>query len=182
MRDIEIGSLAGTIQEWAIGPFFFGNGDNGSGVAVRTSEKQISRLLEPTVTALGLELWGVEHLSQGRHSLLRIYIDSPAGVTVEDCEKVSRQVSAILDVEDPIAGEYTLEVSSPGLDRRLFTESQIQAYIGEMVSIRLGAPLAGRRNFSGRIIAVAEGNVVIAQDDEEVTLPFSEIEKAHLVI
>jgi ribosome maturation factor RimP len=149
---------------------------------VRASEKQIFLLLEPTVTALGLELWGIEHLSQGRRSVLRVYIDNPAGVTIDDCERVSRQVSGILDVEDPIAGEYTLEVSSPGLDRRLFTEAQVGRYIGESVSIKLGKPLGGRRNFSGRIINVADGNVVIMQDDNEISLPFSEIDKAQLVL
>ena len=83
-------------------------------------EQKIEALLEPTIEALGFELWGLEYLSQGRHTLLRLYIDGENGVTVDNCAEVSRHVSGVLDVEDPITGEYTLEVSSPGVDRLLF--------------------------------------------------------------
>ena len=86
---------------------------------MKTSVELVSSLVGPTISALGLELWGIEHLSQGKYSLIRIYIERETGVSIEDCEKVSRQVSALLDVEEPISGEFTLEVSSPGLDLSL---------------------------------------------------------------
>ena len=88
---------------------------------VNSSVTLVTELIDTTIQVLGLDLWGVELLQQGKYSLLRIYIEREEGVTIEDCEKVSRQVSALLDVEDPIAGEYTLEVSSPGMDRPLFS-------------------------------------------------------------
>ena len=114
---------------------------------------QLHDLVQPSVEAMGVELWGVEYLSQGRRSMLRIFIESDKGITVDDCERVSRQVSGVLDVEDPIAGEYTLEVSSPGADRMLFTLDQYQRFIGEQVSVRLRAPFDWRRNFKGLLKA-----------------------------
>ena len=111
--------------------------------------EQLQAMLAPVIEALGYECWGIEYISQGRHSLLRVYIDHSNGILVEDCEKVSRQVSGILDVEDPIPGEYTLEVSSPGMDRPLFTLEQFNAFVGEQVKIRLRSPYEGRRNFQG---------------------------------
>lgn len=100
-------------------------------------DQQITDLLGATIEALGFELWGVEYLSQGRHSLLRIYIDAEQGISVDDCALVSHQVSAVLDVEDPISGEYTLEVSSPGMDRLLFRLDQYPGFVGEVVDVRL---------------------------------------------
>jgi ribosome maturation factor RimP len=148
---------------------------------VRKSEALIAELITPTVEALGLILWGIEHGSQGKYSLLRIYIDSEEGITIDDCERVSRQVSAILDVEDPISGEYTLEVSSPGMDRPLFTEQQFAAYLGEVVSVRTRGPIKGRRKFKGTIVEVSDGTVVLEIDGEQHQLPHAEIEKAALV-
>lgn len=148
---------------------------------MKKSEATISGLIEPTVNALGLELWGIEHVSQGKFSTLRIYIESDAGITVDDCEKVSRQVSAILDVEDPISGEYTLEVSSPGLDRPLFSIEQFENFAGSEVSVRLRSPLDGRRKFKGIITQVSEGTVCIEVDGETFNLPHAEVEKANIV-
>ncbi len=148
---------------------------------MRKSEALIADLITPTVEALGLILWGIEHGKQGKYSLLRIYIDSEEGITIDDCERVSRQVSAILDVEDPITGEYTLEVSSPGVDRPLFTEQQFAAYLGEMVSVRTRGPIEGRRKFKGTIVEVSDGTVVLEIDGESYQLPHTEIEKASLV-
>ncbi|MCP5347222.1 MAG: ribosome maturation factor RimP [Gammaproteobacteria bacterium] len=148
---------------------------------MKRSERQIADLLEPTVTALELELWGVEHISQGRHSVLRIYIDSPDGISIEDCERVSRQVSGILDVEDPIAGEYTLEVSSPGADRRLFTLAQFEQYVGSEVGIRLRTPVEGRRKLKGRLTEVTGNEVAVEVDGTVYRCPFDAIEKANLV-
>ena len=143
--------------------------------------KQLQALLEPSVAALGYELLGIEHLSQGRHSLLRIYIDSPDGITVEDCERVSHQVSGVLEVEDPIKGAYTLEVSSPGLDRPLFKPEHYERFVGEQVQVRLVRPQDGRRKFKGQLTGLRDGNVVLDVDGHEVVLAWEDIDKAHLV-
>lgn len=148
---------------------------------MRKSEALIAELIGPTIEALGLELWGVEHGKQGKFSLLRIFIDSEEGITIDDCEKVSRQVSAILDVEDPISGEYTLEVSSPGLERPLFNLSQFEQFIGDMVRIRTRGPVEGRRKFKGTITAVVDDVVELAIDGETYRLPHGDIEKAEIV-
>lgn len=142
----------------------------------------IADMLEPAINALGLELWGVEHFARGRSSLLRIYIESGEGVTIDDCERASRQISAILDVEDPVPGEYTLEVSSPGLDRPLFRIEQYEDYVGEIVSLRLRTPIAGRRKFKGQLESVGEGEVSLIVDNESVEIPFQQIEKANVVL
>lgn len=144
-------------------------------------ERQLTAMLEPTVEALGFELWGLEYLSQGRHSVLRIYIDAEDGVGVDDCAAVSEQVSGLLDVEDPIAGEYVLEVSSPGLDRLLFRLGQFPAYVGETVELRLRRPFEGRRRFKGTLAGVEGEDVVVRVDEHEYLLPHGEIEKAQIV-
>lgn len=141
----------------------------------------VEQLIEPVIAALGYEFVGVEYSPQGRQSLLRIYIDNPDGITVDDCERVSRQVSAVLDVEDPIQGQYRLEVSSPGLDRPLFTLEQFSRFVGKTVKLRLVAPKEGRRNFSGTLKQVDNESVMIEQDGEDLALPFGQIDKAHLV-
>jgi ribosome maturation factor RimP len=141
----------------------------------------LKELIEPSVIALGLQLWGFEMLSQGRQSLLRIYIDSENGVDVDDCAKVSRQVSGVLDVEDPISGEYTLEVSSPGMDRPLFTLEQYKAYIGHVVQLRLRMPFDGRRKFKGVLSGIEDEDIVLVVDQDEYLLPIDHIEKANIV-
>lgn len=142
----------------------------------------ISDLLRPTVQTLGLELWGIEHLMRGRSSLLRIYIDSDQGITIEDCERVSRQVSGILDVEDPLPGEYTLEVSSPGLDRPLFSSEQYQRFVGEVVNLRLRAPIDGRRKFKGVLEKAEADQITLTVDGALVNIAFAQIEKANIVL
>ena len=143
--------------------------------------EQLQALLAPVVEALGYECWGLEYMSQGRHSLLRIYIDHADGVLVEDCEKVSRQISGVLDVEDPISNEYTLEVSSPGMDRPLFTLEQFAKHAGELVKIKLRSPYEGRRNFQGPLRGVEEQDVVVLVDDHEYLLPIDLIDKANII-
>ncbi|UCJ19252.1 ribosome maturation factor RimP [Pseudomonas sp. MM211] len=143
--------------------------------------EQLQALVAPVVEALGYECWGIEFLSQGRHSLLRIYIDSADGILIDDCEKVSRQISGVLDVEDPIAAEYTLEVSSPGMDRPLFTLVQFGSHVGEQVKIKLRSPFEGRRNFQGLLRGVEEEDVVVQVDDHEFLLPIDLIDKANII-
>ena len=142
----------------------------------------ISDLIRPTVEALGVELWGIEHVIQGKFSVLRVYIDKGGdGITIEDCEKVSRQISGIFDVEDPIPGEYTLEVSSPGMDRPLFEIEQYKAYVGNEIAVRLRSPLDGRRKFKGVLQSVDADSVVLLVDGQEYKLAALAIDKANVV-
>jgi ribosome maturation factor RimP len=158
----------------------------------------IANLLSPTIQSLGLELLGVEYLPSPGGAVLRLYIDIPPGaegeaaegaaprmVGIEDCETVSREVSAQLDVEDPISGHYTLEVSSPGVDRPLFTAAQFARFLGEEAKVVLQLPLDGRRRFQGRIAAV-EGDRIDFEIDakpeaQRVSVDIGNIEKARLV-
>lgn len=143
-------------------------------------EDKLQALLRPTVEALGFALWGLEFLAQGRHGLLRLYIESPGGVQVDDCARVSEQVSALLDVEEPVSGDYVLEVSSPGLDRRLFTLEQCAAYAGEEVEVRLRRPFEGQRRFRGTLRGVEGEELVVRVDEHEYLLPFGEVDRAQL--
>lgn len=138
-------------------------------------------MFENEVTALGYELLGIE-LNQGaRGSTLRVYIDKEGGIVVEDCVAVSRQLSAVLDVEDPIKGHYDLEVSSPGLDRPLFTPEQFNKVLGEAIKLKLYEKYDNRKRFSGILKAVDDEEVVISCDNEEYKVPFHLIERARLV-
>lgn len=144
-------------------------------------DERLQLLIEPVVKGLGCDLWGVEYLPQGKYSILRVYIDSPDGVDVQDCERISRQISSVLDVEDPLHGKYTLEVSSPGMDRRLFTLEQFEQYAGANVKINLRSPYEGRRKFSGQLCGVEENEVVIRIDEDEYLLPFEGIDRASII-
>ncbi|WP_136066879.1 ribosome maturation factor RimP [Modicisalibacter radicis] len=141
----------------------------------------LNALIEPVVTAMGFELWGIELLPQGKHSRLVVYIDSPAGITVDHCADVSRQISAVLDVEDPIPGKYQLEVSSPGLDRPLFELEQFARFKGHVISLRLRAPFEGRRKFKGLLAGVENDEVLLQLDGEEYCFPIDGIEQARIV-
>lgn len=145
------------------------------------SSKALSDLFTPVIEALECELWGVELLPQGRRKMLRVYIDKPDGVGISDCEKVSRQISAVLDVEDPIAGEYTLEVSSPGMDRPLFEAAHFHKYVGEMIKLRLRTPYEGRRKFQGLLVGLEADDVVLRVEEEEFLFPLDAIDKANVV-
>jgi len=144
-------------------------------------QQEIERLVSPVIVALDCELWGIETLRQGRSTLLRIYIDREQGVTIEDCEAVSRRVSQILEVEAPISGQYTLEVSSPGMDRMLFRLEHYAQYAGEMVEIRLTQPFEGRRKLSGTLTGVDGDEVLVQVGDEEFVLPLEWIQRARIV-
>jgi len=147
---------------------------------VATKQQQIQQMLESTVEALGFQLWGLEYLSQGRHSTLRLYIDGEDGISVDDCALVSRQVGSVLDVEDPISGDYTLEVSSPGMDRLLFKLEQYAAYVGETIDLRLRHAFEGRRRFKGILKGIEGEDVVVQDDSHEYLLPHSAIERARI--
>ncbi|MFT6247102.1 MAG: ribosome maturation factor RimP [Cognaticolwellia sp.] len=138
-------------------------------------------MLRPAVEETGKELLGVEFISAGNHSVLRLFIDHENGIDVDDCAEVSRQVGAILDVEDPISSEYSLEVSSPGLDRPLFEKAQFEAVVGETVEAKISMPLNGRRKFKGKLVAVENESLIVMVDNEEYELVISNIDKAHLV-
>ncbi len=148
---------------------------------MKSSVRPLTELFEPTIEALQLELWGVEHIQQGKYSLLRIYIDADQGITADDCANVSRQLGALLDVEDPIAGEYTLEVSSPGLDRPLFTAKQFEQFVGSEVSLRMRSAIEGRRKFQGSIVKLDGDNIFLHVDGEDYELPHADIDKANIV-
>lgn len=144
------------------------------------SEK-LTRLLQPLVEDLGYEFVGLEHQSNPKNPVVVIYIDSPDGIAIEDCETVSREVAALLDVEDPIPGQYNLEVSSPGLDRPLFTAAQFAQFAGEQAAVTVFAPVDGRRKFKGTILEAGEDTVTVDQDGTAVTLDMSNLVKARLV-
>lgn len=141
----------------------------------------LKTMLEPAVHAVGMQLWGIEFLAQGRQSILRLYIESENGVTIEDCEAVSHQVSGVLDVEDPIKGEYHLEVSSPGMDRPLFTFEQIARYVGQNIKVRLQMAVAGRRHFTGVLTEAKDDALTFQVEGQPLSVSFNQIDKANLV-
>ncbi|MFL0810353.1 MAG: ribosome maturation factor RimP [Agarilytica sp.] len=145
-------------------------------------QSQLESIVEPAVDALGCELWGLELFIQGKKSRLRVYIDKkPDGVLIEDCEAVSRQISSVLDVEDPIRTEYTLEVSSPGMDCRLFKLSQYQEFVGQKLAIKLRVAFDGRKNFTGILKGLEDDEVVLEVEKEEYLLPYELIDRANVV-
>jgi ribosome maturation factor RimP len=178
-----------------------------NGIQLSAKKKLLEDLIRPIVEGMGYEFWGMEHLAQGKHSLLRIYIESEpgadkvtssdvelsdqgavedasvkeSGIALDDCEKVSRQVGAVLDVEDPISGDYTLEVSSPGMDRILYNLSQYERFKGHHVAIKLRMAYEGRRKYTGVISGIEGRDVVIQVDQEEFLFPIEAIEKANII-
>lgn len=141
----------------------------------------LHELVEPVVKGLDLQLWGIEYTAAGKNSLLRIYVDSPEGVNVDDCARVSHQLSGVLDVEDPISDHYNLEISSPGMDRPLFTLEQFVEFVGNVVQLRLRVPFEGRRKFKGILNGVEGDEVLLVVDNEEYLLPHELIERANVV-
>ncbi len=150
---------------------------------------KLESLLAPLVVDLGYEFVGIEYQSNPKNRLIRLYIDSPqglsdggsnAGIGIDDCERVSREVSALLDVEDPISSQYTLEVSSPGIERPLFTGSQFARFIGEVARVVLVAPVEGRRRFKGEIIGADDEQVTLEVDGQRHDLDVADIQRANL--
>ena len=143
--------------------------------------EELAATLEPTVERLGYELIDLELRLAGQDGLIRLYIDNADGIGLDDCEKVSRAVSALLDVEDPVPGNYNLEVSSPGLDRKLTKSKHFQRFIGHMVNVKLRMPLDGRRRFRGELLSQDEENIVVEVDGQSYSLPLTMIDTARLV-
>jgi len=149
---------------------------------MRRASNTIRAAVEPVVTGLGYELVGVEYGGGSGNGLLRVYIDVDRGVTVDDCATVSESLSAALDVEDPIREAYTLEVSSPGINRPLFLRADFERFSGERVFVRLEQPLEGRRRFKGRLQGVDGEEIVVEIDGRAWCLPITAVEEAHLII
>ncbi|VAW44455.1 Bacterial ribosome SSU maturation protein RimP [hydrothermal vent metagenome] len=143
-------------------------------------EKLLSQLIEPVIQDLGFALWGVEYLPQKNSAILRVFIDHENGVNVSDCAQCSREISGVLEVEDPINGAYVLEVSSPGMDRVLFNTEQFSQYIGEYVLVKLAQPVLGARNIKGTIQSVSEEEIVVANEVMEYGFEMVNVMKARL--
>ena len=148
---------------------------------MKQAPEHILNLIEPVVEGLGYECVGVEYNPHPQHGMLRIYIDGPDGILLEDCSKVSHQVSGVLDVEDPIEGNYHLEISSPGEDRPFFKLSQFERFAGSTVAINLFQAIEKRRKITGVIIGVETDNVVIEEGEKQYRIPFQAMSKARLV-
>lgn len=168
---------------WQAKPAETDDPERTKGGSLSATERQIEAMLGPTIRALGCEVWGVEFRPRGGSALLRIFIDGVDGrdVTLDDCERVSGQVSALLDVEDPIATKYRLEISSPGLDRVLFRREHYERSQGEQVDVRLAFPFEGRRRFVGLLAGVEGEDVVVRFGEEEFLLPLSQIRRTRIV-
>lgn len=146
-----------------------------------TLEQNLKEMLTPAIEDLGCELWGIECQRAGRFMTVRLFIDKDGGVGIEDCADVSHQVSAILDVEDPIADKYNLEVSSPGLDRPLFTLPQFERFVGQDISIHLRIPVADRRKWQGKLEKVDNDMITLVVEGQEQVFVFGNIQKANVV-
>ena len=142
---------------------------------------EIQKLLEPAIERLGYELTDLEFRLGGQGGLLRLTIDKPEGIGVDDCEKVSNAASALLDVEDPVPGNYSLEVSSPGMDRKLTKIEHFQRFEGETLKVSMRFPIEGRRRFRGKLTSSNAENIVVEVDGESHSLALSMIDTARLV-
>ena len=143
-------------------------------------EKLLSQLIQPVVQDMGFVFWGLEYLPQKNNAILRVYLDHENGITVDDCAECSREISALLEVEDPINGAYVLEVSSPGLDRVLFESEQFERYLGEFAHVKLAQAVNGARNIKGIIKSVSNERVVVANEVTEYDFEIGNVMKARL--
>ena len=162
-------------MKWATGPLLF------CGLVMGEPGNRLNALIGPAVEGLGYEFVGTEYKRRREHSLLRVYIDSDAGISVEDCARVSDQLGGLLDVENPIQEAYSLEVSSPGFDRPLFFERDFDRFRGAKIRVKMGIPVVGRRNFTCVLDGCREGAVILLQDGEEHALPLEDISTARLI-
>ena len=148
---------------------------------MQRQHNELIELLEPVVTALGYEMLGIEYFKQKEGSILRLYIDNDAGVTIEDCTRVNHQIIGVLDVHDPIKEKYFLEISSPGMNRPLFTLEQFQRFLGQKVKMKLREKIEDRRKISGVIKAVEKTTVLVGDGGVDYLIPVDVIDSAHLV-
>ena len=171
---------------WALRPIFVSGTAPyiwvapGGATVTGTLRERLIALIEPVLGRLGYELVELEYAAGRTHAVVRLFIDAPAGVGLADCEKASREVSALLDVEDPIPSAYSLEVSSPGFDRVLRTRAHFGRFLGSRVFVELKEPRAGRRRYTGTLLTVDEGGIALEVDREQVAMTFAEIGKARL--
>lgn len=145
-------------------------------------QDQLDQLIHSVVTGLGFDVWGYEYRPHSESALLRIFIEKEGGISIDHCTQVSRQIGAALDVEDLIPVAYILEVSSPGIDRVLFTPEQYQGYVGEQLKVRTRTPVDGRRNFRGSIESVTDTHVNVLVDNDTFEIPFDVVDRARLVM
>ncbi|HEX3843557.1 MAG TPA: ribosome maturation factor RimP [Steroidobacteraceae bacterium] len=145
-----------------------------------TLRERLIALIEPLIGRLGYELVDLEQTSGRGSAVVRLFIDSSAGVGLTDCERVSREVSALLDVEDPIPTAYALEVSSPGFDRVLRTQAHFARFVGSRIAVELAAPREGRRRYTGTLLSVDEAGIALEVDGQDVPVSFAEMGKARL--
>lgn len=146
-----------------------------------TVQQKLNEIVQPVVESMGHEFVGIRYLPQGKYAVLRIYIDHKDGVKVENCSAISHQISGILDVEDPISGQYSLEVSSPGMDRPLFSVAHYQQFIGSEVQIRFSGLVEGRRKLKATIKSVEDEKITVVSEGETLVLDFGQIDSAQIV-
>jgi len=169
--------LPRVLESGPAGPTFSLNGRE----YMRQVPEKLQQIVDDVVTSMGYELVGVEYSMRNKSGLLRIYIDTEQGIVLDDCQAVSHQLSGVLDVEDPIPGNYDLEISSPGLDRPIFKAADFDRFAGKMVKIKLVTTVDGRKNFKGMLKGVQEKEVVIEQEGQEIRLSLTNIDQARLV-
>jgi ribosome maturation factor RimP len=145
-----------------------------------TLRERLLALIEPLVGRLGYELVELEHGAGRGSAVVRLFIDCPEGVGLADCERVSREVAALLDVEDPIPTAYSLEVSSPGFDRVLRTQAHFARFVGSRVAVELTTPREGRRRYTGMLLSADEAGIALEVDGQRVLISWGEISKARL--
>ncbi len=139
-------------------------------------------IIEPAVTTLGFELVGTQPVNEGHMQVIRVFVDGPNGITIDDCAKISRQIGAVMDVEEPIKGNYRLEVSSPGIQRPLFKLPHYVKYVGQRVKVRLHRPVNNQRNFVGALLSVDGSELSLETDNGIVKVNFEDIQKGRLVV
>ena len=143
--------------------------------------QSLESLFAPVIAGLGYDLWGIEYRSSLKHAHVKIFIDHEDGITLDHCSEVSQQISALLDVEDPINVPYTLEVSSPGVERPLLKLEHYRRYVGTEIKVRLTWALEGRKNFRGELTAVEADDITLSVDSEEVSFSIDAVKRAHLI-
>ncbi len=148
---------------------------------MRRVPDKLTAVIEPIIAELGYECVGIEYSPHPRSGVLRVYIDRDTGIQLDDCAMVSHQLSGALDVEDPIAGNYQLEVSSPGLDRPLFRLEDFSRFAGNSAKIQLVEPVNERRKFTGLLRGINSSNILVEVDDDLMEVPFHMVLKARLV-